>query len=381
MKQKLFSFIDSIFFFILGLRPRIALPNTILLVKLDGIGDYTLFRNFIPEILNSSKYSGFNLNILGNKNWKEMNHDLDNSHFSNTEWIDIPKFHKSFIYKYKTLWTINKYQYESIIHPTYSRCFFVDLLISKIKASDKISFFPDLSNQSHKQRTLSNSFYTEVISTPNEITFEFQRNKIFFEKILSKKICLQRPKIDNSNSTSPFHLPNHYCLIFIGAGHSNRKWNIENYVNVAKYIQNNSQFKIILSGSKEDLSDAEKFCNQMGSPIINLVGDTSLSDLIFITKHAKIVISNETGLAHISASFEKTYTLVISNGNYLTRFCPHPHNPYYILFYPQIINQSKSLFIQNSNNFNPQLQLDINKVSANHVISGLEKIFIEMNYD
>ena len=44
----------------------------ILLIRLDAIGDYILFRNFIEVLKRNPKYSDYKITLLGNIVWREL---------------------------------------------------------------------------------------------------------------------------------------------------------------------------------------------------------------------------------------------------------------------------------------------------------------------
>ena len=46
--------------------------NSLLLFRVDAIGDFILFRNFIEVLSQSRKYSNFDITLLGNVLWKDL---------------------------------------------------------------------------------------------------------------------------------------------------------------------------------------------------------------------------------------------------------------------------------------------------------------------
>src|SRR5208337_3443635 len=49
---------------------RAPYSGRVLLVRLDAIGDYVLFRNFIESCRQSRRFRGLKLDLLGNVRWK-----------------------------------------------------------------------------------------------------------------------------------------------------------------------------------------------------------------------------------------------------------------------------------------------------------------------
>ena len=54
--------------------------NKLLIVKLDEIGDYILFRNLLKFIREANKFRDYSITLCGNKAWKEI-FDLYDSEF------------------------------------------------------------------------------------------------------------------------------------------------------------------------------------------------------------------------------------------------------------------------------------------------------------
>ena len=77
--------------------------KSLLLVRLDAIGDYILFRNFIESLKKNQKYNNYKITLLGNNVWKNLSKELDYEYVDNFIWLDRNKFNKNLIYRYKKL--------------------------------------------------------------------------------------------------------------------------------------------------------------------------------------------------------------------------------------------------------------------------------------
>ena len=54
-------------------------PNSLLLIRIDAIGDYILFRNYIEVLKNSAKYKDYKITLVGNIAWKSIAEELDSA--------------------------------------------------------------------------------------------------------------------------------------------------------------------------------------------------------------------------------------------------------------------------------------------------------------
>ena len=67
--------------------------KTLLVIRLDGIGDYTLFRNFLQFLRSSDKYGDYNITLLATK-LGQIFPILDKSYVNQFIWLDRGKFFK-----------------------------------------------------------------------------------------------------------------------------------------------------------------------------------------------------------------------------------------------------------------------------------------------
>lgn len=172
-----------------------------------------------------------------------------------------------------------------------------------------------------------------------------------------------------------FKLPADYIVLFIGAGDNYRKWDVENFVAIGKYVAINFRFAIVLCGGPADLGDAKKFREYFGSEYMDLVGKTSLSELLSVIYNARLIITNETGAPHCAAAVGTT-SIVISNGNHYGRFTPYPDsmtNKYYAIYHPEIENNLKD-HERMINRYGYGSKLDINDITVEALIRKVNEV-------
>ena len=351
--------------------------KSLLLIRLDAIGDYILFRNFINELKQSNKYKEYNITLLGNIAWKSISEEFDNELIEEFIWIDRTKFSKNFIYRYKKLKEITSFGYELVISPAYSREFFyADNIVKHVTSKERIGNSGDLSNIKKWQKDISDNYYTKLIYSQNIIKFEFFRNKEFFEKLIDKKLDNIVPKISLLSKKLNLKLPNKYAIIFIGASDSYRKWGISSFAKVAKYLKCKYGYKIILCGAPYDSEGAIEFSKYFKDNYIDLVGKTSLIDLLYIIDNGSLIISNETSAPHFAVALGKINIFVISNGNHYGRFSPYPKDltlNYHVIYHPSI-EKDLNNYDKLSSKYGYGSNLDINDISFETVIKKMNYI-------
>lgn len=383
MTFKIKILLKSFFYYIVDffvVQNKKILPKSILLVRLDTIGDYILFRNFIEILKKSEKYKDYQITFVGNMVWKELAEEFDTEFIQHFVWIDRKKFSKKLIYRFKKLREITSIGYEVIISPRYSREFyFEDAIVKLVNAKEKIGSEGDLSNIKALQKKISDNYYTRLIPALEDIMFEFYRNKKFIEYLLEEKINIKKPVISIPHDVNKYHLPSEYAVLFIGASADYRKWNIIKFAETGKYLKNKYGLKIVICGSKNEIKDVIKFSEYFGELFINLVGKTSLIDLLHIIGDAKLIISNETVTPHLAVAVGKPKIIVISNGNHFGRFTPYPKemtNTYHVIYHPEIENDLNN-YKKLSNQYGYGSKLNINEVDTNGVKKIIDNILMD----
>lgn len=351
MISKIFTLIRLILFYFISLishRKSEIVPKTLLLVRLDAIGDYVLFRNFIEILKKSERYKGYKITLLGNSAWKTISEELDKDFVDSFIWLDRKKFHNNPFYRYRFLSSLAKSGYEVLISSVYSREFlFVDSVVKNTTAKEKIGSIGDVSNIRKWQKNISDGFYTKLVNADDRLMFEFDRNKEFFENLLEQKIDIKKPIINLPKIELSFDLPKEkYAILFIGASAEYRKWSVEKFAKVGRWLSEKQGYKIVLCGANSDLADAMRFTEFYGDDFVNLVGKTSLVELL----------------------------AVIYNGNHFGRFTPYPHgmSTCYKAIYHPVIAQNLQDYEKLSNSYGYGSTLDINEISVEQVLGELE---------
>lgn len=352
-------------------------PESILLIRLDAIGDYILFRNFIKILAESRKYKGYRITLLGNEAWRELAVELDSRYIHEFIWINPRKFCYNLPYIIKTLKMLSAQAYEIIISPVYSREFFIfECIVKFIVAKEKIGSIGNLHKVDLVLKKHCDKYYTKLCAAETEVIFEFYRNREFFENLLEEKLDIKKPFIKIENDNTDMNLPDKYAVLFIGAAAKFRKWKIENFVQVGEYIKEKYGFDIILCGGPDEKLTAEKFRQLFKYEFVDLVGKTSLFELVRVIEKGKLIITNDTSAQHIAVA-EDRHTIVISNGNHFGRFVPYPGqmtDKYHIL-YPSPIENNLTDYRKHSNAYREDSLLDINEIPVRSVIEKVDGIF------
>ena len=370
----IFKIID----FAISLQSHQTYNGTILIIRLDSIGDYILARNFILYIKQSKKYKNYKITLCGNVVWKDLAETFDKSAVDNFIWLNRKKFNNNPFYKYKLLKNIYQSGFEVAVDTTFSReILFGDSIVKMSKAKERIgSAGAQDAYVKWKRNLLSDKYYTNLIVQSAENTFEFYRNKEFFEKILQENINIIKPEIDTSTVSLQLPTQKDFAVIFPGAQEEKRRWSSSNFEIIIEHLIAKYNFDVIIAGSSADSLISRKMIKCRTSKVcLDMTGKTNLPQLAKLISLSKILISNETSAVHFAAAVGTPF-VCISNGQRFGRFMPYPKetkvNGKYV--YPMEIENNLNDLDYLTKKFRFDSNLDIKTIKVEKVLMALDEI-------
>lgn len=173
---------------------------------------------------------------------------------------------------------------------------------------------------------IKNVHVKNIIELLQSANVEEQKINSYLKNKDYKKISLQREAQVTKDDK----------LIVISTGSSNRwvskRWGVENYIELIKRLIKEG-FKITLVGSNVEKEDSQKITNSIKNGVENLVGKTTISELIDILSKARLYLGNDSGPSHLSAAV-KTDTLTIftsTSKKHCVKFMPYFGNHEYLV--------------------------------------------------
>ncbi|HVW94771.1 MAG TPA: glycosyltransferase family 9 protein [Mucilaginibacter sp.] len=295
-----------------------AADKRLLIIKTDAIGDYILFRNFIEILRTSEKYKDYRIDLLANVLCRDIALTYDSA------FIDNFIFEKPLTLYYKpwqTLqlgWRLFRNNYAIVLHPTYTRNFITDGLARLTAANEIIGFEGDTEGILPRYKIKTDKFYTGKIVLPETIRFEFERTRFFFENILNTSLLLEETTLPLGEN------PRKGIMIFPGAGVTKREWEREKFLALIKLIKNQTAQPVYLAGGPSEIELGNYLeSNLLAGEVTNLIGKTTLPQLIEMVSGASLVIANDSGAIHIAAAV-KTRSVCLLGGGHFERFVPYP---------------------------------------------------------
>ncbi len=184
----------------------------------------------------------------------------------------------------------------------------------------------------HMQMSLRASVASLLIKAPIRIGFDRQRAKDGQWLFSNKKITYQPhehvidsffgftralgidernycwelpiPETDRALAQQKLGIDTPYVIISPCSSKAYRNWQVEGYAEVARYLREKYQYAIVITGGKSDIEEqyAEQIQQQLDFEAINLVGKTSIKELLAIIEKADFMISPDSGPAHMATA-------------------------------------------------------------------------------
>ncbi|MGH9897322.1 MAG: lipopolysaccharide heptosyltransferase II, partial [Pyrinomonadaceae bacterium] len=164
-------------------------------------------------------------------------------------------------------------------------------------------------------RELANDLDIELNSdnfvTDTSLSLSPERRSLAESLLDQNKVDLKRPMV----------------VICPGSTNSRAKrWPVENFASVADQLINRLEANVILIGAKEELEVSTEVARLMHHQPTILTSNTSLSQTIGVIGISDLVISNDTGPAHIGAALDRPTIVIFGPTNPVTT-SPFSLNP------------------------------------------------------
>ncbi|UPR28459.1 glycosyltransferase family 9 protein [Vibrio crassostreae] len=126
-------------------------------------------------------------------------------------------------------------------------------------------------------------------------------------------------------------------LLVPGASKAYKNWNAEGYVDVINHARNNG-WNVILAGSpaKIEVDLASDIQTLLPEPCLNLVGESSIMQMLSLIDLVEIVIAPDTGPAHMASAMKTPIIGLYAHHNPI-RVGPYNYLKYAVSVYEEVI--------------------------------------------
>ncbi len=295
-------------------------PDRIALVRLDAIGDFIIWLDAAKEYRRI--YPNQRIVLVASAVWADFARAFP---YWDEVWsVDVRRMARNVFYRWKLLKKIRQQGFSTAIQPTYSRSFIHgDSVIRATGAKERIGSAGDLSNISATAKRISDRWYTRLVPAAPSPLMELERNAEFVRNLTQQEYRASMPSISPEPDHLPSELPHDYFVLFPGASWVGRKWPAREFSQVAKALFEQHGWQLVLCGAASEATLCEAIIKLAKVPAISLAGQTSLTKLAEVIRHARMLVGNETSAIHLAAAVGTPAVCILGGGHY-GRFMPYP---------------------------------------------------------
>jgi len=292
-----------------------------LIVRMDGIGDMVLFRRSLENYGQVLGLSPSEITILGCKSWDAVAAEIFAGY--RVFMIDEHAFARQPFYRFKISLAVRRLAPSVTICDSYlRRAMMADSLVWVASAPTSLVSLPFINEPTRTEFTYYLSQVDRIIDTGSYPTHEVARHYRFLSELAGRDIPAQAPEIPWRRQSPEIAGAGAYAVLNPGSNEYGRRWPYGSYLDIADKLLARGLRVVIVGGPGERPGDHhDRFGDD--SRIIDLIGATSMPELLDILKHAACVISNDTGPAHLAIALGAP-TVVVVGGGHFGSFVPYP---------------------------------------------------------
>jgi len=304
--------------------PIFCRPRGLLVVRMDGIGDMMLFRQSLDHYAGAFGVDKAEITVLGCDSWKAIADNVFDGYRVIT--IDEHAYARKLMYRFRVNLMVRRLAPKIAVCDSYlRRAMMADSLVWASAASRTVVSMPYVNEPTRSEFTYYLSQVDEIIDTGPYPTHEIHRHFRFVSSVAGKRVAPEPPRIDWPDRKPAIAADGPYAVINPGSNEPGRRWPFASYVAVAEKLLAMG-WRVVFVGSRDERWDAALLDDIARRPgVSDMTGRTTLAELMDLMNHARLVISNDTGPAHLSIALGSP-ALVIVGGGHFTSFVPYPPN-------------------------------------------------------
>jgi ADP-heptose:LPS heptosyltransferase len=356
------------------LPPPASRRNTLLLIRLDDIGDYLLFRNQLAMYKKSARWRDHRITLLGNESWRELFNLLDSGAVDDTIWAHKNRYLEDAQYRLGIWIQLRDKGFETVITPSCTRPLLLDDLC--MLAAAPLRRIGSVNTNVHAiWNWLSDSWYTSLFNPSLALMHEFQFNAEFAEWVCGIRYAGSRPRIERllSPPLGGSYIGS-YVICFAGASTRSKRWPVKRWIEFVTLHRQNSTTKILFAGnSRSELEMVHIIQRRTGTE--SIAGTVTLPELLHWVAGAQAVVTNDTMAAHMGVSFNKP-TVIIANGVNYMRFAEYGTAGIdnVATVYPDVVNRRRARLGDGLYAYSETVTADIASIQGTTVVKALKAL-------
>jgi len=289
---------------------------TLLLLRIDGIGDFLFFAQYLGSIREA--YKGFRVVLVCRQEVSELA-----NHIGGIDEV-IPlnaKFYQwNYLYRIRFLRDVRSRKARTALYLSYHRRHIGDEIALLSGASEVVAFSGNNEIMRDVTRTRNNSYYSDVVEVPDHVPegVKYQR---LFEKMGIPAVSVSDEGIRLTGVEKKDKPASSFAVIAPGSTSIMRRWPPEGYAEIADAVATQYGLGIVLCGDGKQRKLLRMVSRMMKGPG-KIVDDSSLMEVVELIKNSRLFIGNDSGLLHVAATF-KVPAVGIIGGGHFSRYFPY----------------------------------------------------------
>jgi ADP-heptose:LPS heptosyltransferase len=345
--------------------------GTLLLIRLDDIGDYLLFRNQLEAYKRSARWKSHRITLLGNESWRGFFTALDQSTVDETIWVNKNRYLENAPYRMAIWQQLRAGGFETVVAPSCVRPLLLDDFC--MLAAAPLHSFGSVNANVHESWNLrSDSLYTSLFKPSRSLMHDFDFNAEFSTWVSGTRYPGNRPCIEMRPAALG---QGAYAICFVGASIRSKRWPANRWLEFIALYRRHFPGRIVLAAgsSAAELKMINKIQQQTGAQ--SIAGKLAVSDLLRWIGGAQAVVSNDTMAAHIGVSLNRP-TVIIANGTNYMRFSEYSHAgiTQVVAVYSELFNRRRRRLGDRPHPYHETVTGDIVSIRAEQVIEALRQV-------
>jgi ADP-heptose:LPS heptosyltransferase len=342
----------------------------LLLIRLDDIGDYLLFRNQLRMYKRSLRWKDHVITLLGNISWQAIFSEFDASGVDDTMWVDKNEYLASASYRLNLWDVLRRRGFGTVIALSRTRPMLLDDLC--MLAAAPLRNLGSANTHIHSPwNRISDSLYQQLFKPSDTAIHEFDFNAQFTAWASERRYEGRRPEFDTWFVPPPL---GSYVLCFVGANTRSRRWPVKRWIEFIQLYRQHYSSRVILAGhTPVEVEIARTIRERTGAE--SIAGTTSILEFLRWVAGAQAVLTNDTMAAHLSASVNRP-TVIIANGVNYTRFTEYANAGIDKVetVYPDVFNRIRKHTGAVTYNYPDAVSADIASIKASAVFDKLQTV-------
>ncbi|MBC8339856.1 MAG: glycosyltransferase family 9 protein [Rhodospirillales bacterium] len=308
----------------------------VLVVRMDGIGDMVLFRRALDHYADVFGVEKSDITVLGCESWGRLAGEVFSGYRVHA--IDEHAYARRPFYRFRvSLWVRGLAPEVAVCDSYMRRALMADSLAWVSGANRTVSSLPYVSERTRSEFNYYLSQADEIIDTGTYPTHEVTRHFRFLSALAGRTIAPEVPQIswrdappapdgwDGGEDGKPYGdaegAP--YAVLNPGSNEPGRRWPLGHYAAIARRLLKQG-LRVVFVGRPDEQGGGQAvaaLAEEQG--VIDLTGKTVLPQLLDLMKRASLVVSNDTGPAHLAIALGRP-TVVIVGGGHFGSFVPYP---------------------------------------------------------